>query len=85
MIKVGDKVKIVYSFKLADMGLITLVSWIGEVLEIKVKDTKTHGVWLKVPNEIGDTEEWFVPIQSIRTMEYYFRKKNMKILKSFEL
>ena len=33
MIKVGDKVKIVYSYQLADMGLITLVNRMGDVLD----------------------------------------------------
>ncbi len=85
MIKVGDKVKIVYSYQLADMGLITLVNRMGEVLEIKVKGTKTPGVWLRVLNDIDESEEWFIPIQSVRTKEYYYKKKNMKILKSFDI
>lgn len=85
MIKIGDKVKIVYSYKLADMGMIFLANRVGEVVEVKVKDTKSPGVWLKVPNDIGIMEEWFIPIQSIRTKEYYFKKKNMKILKSLDL
>ena len=85
MIKVGDKVKIVYSYQLADMGMIPLVNRMGEVLELKVKDTKTPGAWLKVLNDVDEAEEWFIPIQSIRTKEYYFKKKNMKILKSFDL
>ena len=85
MIKVGDKVKIVYSYQLMDMNLIPLINRVGEVLEIKVKDVKNPGVWLRVMNELDEPEEWFVPIQSIRTKDYYFRKKNMKTLKSFDL
>jgi len=85
MIKVGDKVKIVYSHQLADMKMIPLVNRIGEILDIKIKDTKTPGVWLKILNELDEAEEWFVPIQSIRTKEYYYRKRNTKILKSFDI
>ena len=85
MIKVGDKVKIVYSYQLMDMNLIPLINRVGEVLEIKVKDVKNPGVWLRVMNELDEPEEWFVPIQSIRTKDYYFWKKNMKTLKSFDL
>jgi hypothetical protein len=85
MIKVGDKVKIVYSHQLADMKMIPLVNRMGEILDIKIKDTKTPGVWLKILNDLDETEEWFVPIQSIRTKEYYYRKRNTKILKSFEI
>jgi len=85
MIKIGDKVKIVYSYQLADMGLISFANRMGEVLEIKVKDTSTPGVWLRVLNDIDEAEEWFIPIQSIRTKEYYYKKKNMKILKSFDI
>ena len=85
MIKVGDKVKIVYSNQLADMKMIPLVNRMGEILDIKIKDTKTPGVWLKILNELDEVEEWFVPIQSIRTKEYYYRKKNTKILKSFDI
>lgn len=85
MIKVGDKVKIVYSNQLADMKMIPLVNRMGEILDIKIKDTKTPGVWLKILNELDEAEEWFVPIQSIRTKEYYYRKKNTKILKSFDI
>ena len=85
MIKVGDKVKIVYSHQLADMKMIPLVNRRGEILDIKIKDTKTPGVWLKILNELDEAEEWFVPIQSIRTKEYYYRKRNTKILKSFDI
>lgn len=85
MISIGDKVKVVYSHQLADMKLIPLVSKVGEVIEIKISDTKTPGVWLKIPNEFDEAEEWFVPIQSIRTKEYYYHKNNMKILKSFDI
>lgn len=85
MIKVGDKVKIVYSNQLADMKMIPLVNRMGEILDIKIKDTKTPGVWLKILNQLDEAEEWFVPIQSIRTKEYYYRKKNTKILKSFDI
>ncbi len=85
MIKVGDKVKIVYSHQLADMKMIPLVNRMGEILDIKIKDTKTPGVWLKILNELDEAEEWFVPIQSIRTKEYYYRKRNTKILKSFDI
>lgn len=85
MIKVGDKVKIVYSNQLADMKMIPLVNRMGEILDIKIKHTKTPGVWLKILNELDEAEEWFVPIQSIRTKEYYYRKKNTKILKSFDI
>lgn len=85
MIKVGDKVKIVYSHQLADMKMIPLVNRMGEILDIKIKDTKTPGVWLKILNDLDETEEWFVPIQSIRTKEYYYRKRNTKILKSFDI
>lgn len=85
MIKIGDKVKVVYSHQLADMKMIPLVNRMGEVLDIKVKNTKTPGVWLKILNELDEAEEWFVPIQSIRTREYYYRKKNTKILNSFDI
>lgn len=85
MIKVGDKVKVVYSYKLADMKLIPLVGRTGEILDIKIKDTKSPGVWLKILNDLDEAEEWFVPIQSIRTKKYYYRKHNTKILKSFEI
>ncbi len=85
MIKVGDKVKIVYSHQLADMKMIPLVNRMGEILDIKIKDTKTPGVWLKILNDLDEAEEWFVPIQSIRTKEYYYRKRNTKILKSFDI
>ena len=85
MIKVGDKVKIVYSHQLADMKMIPLVNRMGEIFDIKIKDTKTPGVWLKILNELDEAEEWFVPIQSIRTKEYYYRKRNTKILKSFDI
>lgn len=85
MIKVGDKVKIVYSHQLADMKMIPLVNRMGEILDIKIKDTKTPGVWLKILNDLDEVEEWFVPIQSIRTKEYYYRKRNTKILKSFDI
>ena len=36
MIKVGDKVKIVYSYQLADMGLITLVNRRGLRMAFKM-------------------------------------------------
>ena len=85
MISIGDKVKVVYSHQLADMRLIPFVGKTGEVIEIKITDTKTPGVWLRIPNELDEAEEWFVPIQSIRTKEYYYRKHNTKILKSFEI
>ncbi len=85
MIKVGDKVKIVYSYQLADMKMIPLVNRMGVVLEVKVKGAKVPGVWLKVNNELDEAEEWFVPIQSIRTKEFYYRRKNTKILKSFDI
>lgn len=85
MIKVGDKVKVVYSYQLADMKLIPLVGRTGEILDINIKDTKSPGVWLKILNDLDEAEEWFVPIQSIRTKEYYYRKHNTKILKSFEI
>lgn len=85
MINVGDKVKIVYSRQLADMKMIPFVNRTGEVLEIKVKNTKTPGIWLKILNELDEAEEWFVPIQSIRTQEYYYRKRNTKFLSTFEI
>lgn len=85
MIKVGDKVKVVYSYQLADMKLIPLVGRTGEILDINIKDTKSPGVWLKILNDLDEAEEWFVPIQSIRTKEYYYRKHNTKILKSLEI
>jgi hypothetical protein len=85
MIKIGDKVKIVYSRQLAEMKMIPLASKMGIVLDIKIKNTNTPGVWLRITNELDESEEWFVPIQSIRTKEYYYRKKNMKIIKSFDI
>lgn len=85
MIKIGDKVKIVYSHHLAEMKMIPFVGRVGEVLYIKVKNVKVPGVWLKIINDLGDAEEWFVPIQSIRTKEYYYRKNNKKLLSKFDI
>ncbi len=85
MVKIGDKVKIVYSYQLADMKLIPLAGKMGVILDIKIKGTKSPGVWVKIVNEIDDEEEWFVPIQSIRTREFYFKKQNTKILKAFSI
>ena len=85
MIKVGDQVKIVYSRQLADMKMIPFANMTGEIIAIKIKDTKIPGAWVKLINKLGEVEEWFVPIQSIRTKEYYYRKKNTKMLKSFDI
>ncbi len=85
MIKVGDEVKIVISKQLMSWGLLPLVNRYGKVLEIKLNNTNAPGLWLEIHNNFDEPEEWFIPIQSIRTKADEQRKKNMKILKNVSM
>ena len=85
MIKVGDEVRIVISKQLMDMGMLPFVNRWGKILEIKSRNIHTPGVWLEILNDFDEPEEWFVPMQSIRTKEYDLQKKNLKILKDISM
>lgn len=85
MIKVGDTVKIVYSSQLMDMGMLPFANRLGRVLEIRAKNVKSPGLWLEIVNDFGEPEEWFVPIQSIRTKEYDLHKRNRRTINSVNM
>lgn len=80
-IGVGDKIKIVYSKQLQYWNLLMLVGQRGKVLESGLSES-TSGYWVKIISGKNSGEEWFVPVQSLLTLEMEQKKRNIKLIKT---
>lgn len=81
MLKDGDEVRIVYSAKLMDMKLVTLVGQRGVVTKI-IRRKKNSGAYVKVTKGRSAGEEWFIPLASIQTQEALNRMRSLGLIKS---
>lgn len=80
--KPGDFVKIKYSSKLLQLGLCELVNRFGQVTKIvRDKHDRVAGAFI-IPNTGRlKNDEWYIPVQSIESVETLNRIRNKGILK----
>lgn len=81
MIKRNDLVKVVYSKRLFDEGLVRLVSRTGKVVDTKGGNKSRAGAWVRFSDSVtGESEEWFIPVESLRSRCDLDAIKNMKAI-----
>lgn len=79
----GEIVKIKYSKALLQLGLCELVSRKAQITKIVYnKRNKERGAFLIPQSGRLKGEEWFIPIQSIESVETINQLRNKGILKS---
>lgn len=81
MIKKNDLVKVVYSRRLFDEGLVRLASKVGKVTDVKGGNKSRAGAWVRFSDSVtGESEEWFIPVESLRSRCDLDTIKNMKAI-----
>lgn len=85
MLRNGDMVKIAYSKQLSEFGLAELIGKKAMVTQIVTKDGHVKGVYLIPSTGKLKREEWYVPIQSIRSQQTIDRMRSEQILRKAKI
>ena len=78
-------VKIAYSKQLSEFGLAELIGKKAMVTQILTKDAHVKGVYQIPSTGKLKREEWYVPIQSIRSQQTIDRMRSEQILRKAKI
>lgn len=85
MLRTGDIVKIIYSKQLLFLDLCELVSREAIVSHIVKKDGKVKGAYVIPQSGRLKDEDWFIPIQSIESVDKIDKLRTLVIMKQTTL